>query len=111
VGQGGSRLSAAQRQRVTLARALLKRPQILILDGALGPLESDKRTEMHQRLIAAMKGRTLIAVLERLDVARFYDRVVVLDAGKVEEMGTYAELTSREGLFHKLVGQAGRITA
>jgi putative ABC transport system ATP-binding protein len=111
VGQGGSRLSAAQRQRVALARALLKRPQILILDGALGPLEPDKRAEMHQRLTAAMKGRTLIAVIERLDVARLYDRVVVLDAGKVEETGAYAELMSRPGLFQSLVGQAGRITA
>ena len=96
---------------MALARALLKRPQILILDGALGPLESDKRLEMHQRLTAAMKGRTLIAVIERLDVARLYDRVVVLDAGKVEETGTYAELMSRPGLFQTLVGQAGRITA
>ncbi len=106
VGIAGSRLSPLQRQKVGLTRALLKRPHVLILDEALGAFEPDKRAEMHQRLIAAMKGRTVIAVVERPDLARYYERVVVLDSGKVTEVGTYEELTGRDSLFRQLVGQA-----
>lgn len=107
VGLAGSRLSPAQRQKVALARALLKRPHILILDQAVSALEPDKRAELHQRITVAMKGRTIIAVVDRLDLARYYDRVVVLDAGKVAEQGTYQELAAREGLFRHLASQAG----
>ena len=107
VGLGGSRLGSVQRQKVLLARALLKRPPILILDGALGPFEPDKRMEMHQRLLEVMKGRTVVAVVERLDLARLYERVVVMDAGKVVEVGTYQELTGRPGLLQHLLAQAG----
>jgi energy-coupling factor transporter ATP-binding protein EcfA2 len=107
VGLSGSRLSAAQRQKVALARALLKRPHVLILDGALAALEPDRRAELHQRVTEVMKGRTVIAVVERLDLARYYDRVVVLDAGKVAETGTFQELLARDGVFRHLATQAG----
>jgi ABC-type multidrug transport system fused ATPase/permease subunit len=107
VGLFGSRLSPAQRQRVALARALLKRPHVLLLDQAVSALDPDRRTELHQRLTTALKGRTIIAVVDRLDLARYYDRVVVLDAGKVAEVGTYQELSARPGLFRQLAAQAG----
>jgi ABC-type multidrug transport system fused ATPase/permease subunit len=110
VGLAGSRLSVAQRQRVALARALLKRPHILILDQAVSALEPDRRAELHQRLTEMLKGRTVIAVVDRLDLARYYDRVVVLDAGKVAELGTYQELVGRDGLFRRLATQAGIAT-
>jgi ABC-type multidrug transport system fused ATPase/permease subunit len=107
VGLSGSRLAGAQRQRVGLARALLKRPHVLILDQAMTPLEPEKRADMHQRITAAMKGRAVVAVVDRVDLARYYDRVVVLDAGKVAEVGTYQELNARPGLFRQLAAQAG----
>jgi putative ABC transport system ATP-binding protein len=107
VGLGGSRVGSVQRQKILLVRALLKRPQILILDGALGPFEPDKRVEMYQRLREAMKGGTVVAIVERLDLARLFDRVVVLDAGKVAEVGTYQELAGRPGLMQHLLAQAG----
>jgi len=107
VGLAGSRLSPTQRQKVALARALIKRPHILLLDGAVSTLESDRRAEVHQRLTVAMKGRTIIAVVDRLDLARYYDQVVVLDAGKVAEVGAYQELAARGGLFRQLATQAG----
>jgi putative ABC transport system ATP-binding protein len=110
VGLAGSRLSSVQRQKVALARAVLKRPQILILDQAVSALEPDRRAEIHQRITVVMKGRTIIAVVERLDLARHYDRVVVLDAGKVAELGTYQELAARPGLFRQLASQAGITT-
>jgi ABC-type multidrug transport system fused ATPase/permease subunit len=107
VGLFGSRLAPAQRQRVALARALLKRPQILILDTALAALEASEREPLHQRLRDAMKDRTVIAVVERVDLARHYDRVVVLDAGKVAEAGTFPELIAEDGLLRRLAAQAG----
>ncbi len=107
IGLFGSRLSSAQRQKVALARALLKRPHILILDQAVSALEPDKRAEMHQRITDAMKGRAIVAVIDRLDLVRHYDRIVVLDAGRVVEMGSYQELVSKDGLFRRLAAQAG----
>jgi ABC-type branched-subunit amino acid transport system ATPase component len=107
VGLFGARLAPPQRQRVALARALLKRPQILVLDGALGGLEATERVELHQRIREAMKGRTVIAVVERLDLARCYDRVVVLDSGRVVETGRYQDLAREDGLFRRLATQAG----
>jgi putative ABC transport system ATP-binding protein len=107
VGVAGSRLSPIQRQKIALARALLKRPHILIMDEPFSLLESDKRALMHQRIIEAMKGRTVIAVVKDPDLARFYDRVVVLDSGKVMEFGSYEELAGRETLFRRLAVKAG----
>jgi ABC-type multidrug transport system fused ATPase/permease subunit len=107
VGLLGNRLTPAQRQRVALARMLLKRPQAVILDGALMALEPSERADLHQRLTRALKGRTVVAVVERPDLARFYDRVVVLDHGRVVESGTYQELLEQAGLFRDLAEQAG----
>jgi putative ABC transport system ATP-binding protein len=108
VGLFGGRLSLPQRQRMALARAVLKRPDILILDGAMTALEPGERTELHRRMLAAMKDRTVIAAVERPDLARLYDRVVVLDAGTVVETGTYRELITRDGgVLRRLATQAG----
>jgi len=107
VGLSGSRLSAMQRQKIAIARALIKRPRILILDEAVGALETDKRAEMHQRITSAMKDRTVIAVVDRIDLARHYERVIVLEGGKVADGGTYDELIAKEGLFRDLAVQAG----
>jgi ABC-type multidrug transport system fused ATPase/permease subunit len=93
---------------VALARVLLKRPGILILDGALSAIEPDERMELHRRVLTAMKDRTVVAVAERPDLARLYDHVVVLDAGAVVETGTYQELIAREnGVLRRIAIQAG----
>jgi len=110
VGIAGGRLSPVQRQKVALARALLKRPHILILDDPLRMLESDRRAAIQRRISEAMQGRTIIAVLGQADLARYYDRVVVLDAGKVVEVGTSEELSTRESAFRRLAAKAA-ITA
>ncbi len=107
VGVAGSRLSPAQRHKVALARALLKRPHILIMDDPFGALEPDTRAAMHQRITEVMKGHTIITVVKDPDLARFYDRVVVLDSGKVMEFGSYEELAGRDSAFRRLVARAG----
>jgi ABC-type multidrug transport system fused ATPase/permease subunit len=87
---------------------LLKRPEILILDGAMTALEPGERAELHRRVLDAMKDRTVIAAVERPDLAREYDRVVVLDAGTVVETGTYRELIAQEnGVLRRIATQAG----
>jgi putative ABC transport system ATP-binding protein len=112
VGLFGGRLALPQRQRVALARVLLKRPDILILDGAMTALEPGERMDLHRRILETMKDRTVIAAVERPDLARLYHRVVVLDAGAVAETGEYRELIARESsLLHRLAVQAGvRVT-
>jgi putative ABC transport system ATP-binding protein len=108
VGLFGGRLSPPQRQRMALARALLKRPDILILDDSMTALEPGERAELHRRVLEAMKDRTVIAVVERPDLARLYEHVVVLDAGTVVETGTYRELMSQEhGVLRRIATQAG----
>jgi putative ABC transport system ATP-binding protein len=108
VGLFGGRLSLSQRQRVSLARVLLKRPDILILDAALTTLEPGDRMELHRRLLEFMKGRTVVAAVERPDVARLYDQVVVLDGGSVAEAGPYVDLIAREdGVLRRIATQAG----
>jgi putative ABC transport system ATP-binding protein len=107
VGIAGGRLSPVQRQKVALGRALLKRPHILILDEAVDVLEPDMRVMMHQRITEVMKGRAVVAVIKQPDLARYYDRVVVLDSGKVAEVGTYQELMSKDGLFRHLAARTG----
>jgi ABC-type multidrug transport system fused ATPase/permease subunit len=91
---------------------LLKRPDILIMDVALSALEPGERVELHRRILTAMKDRTVIAAVERPDLARLYDRVVVLDAGAVVETGTYRELMARESsVLRRLAVEAGvRVT-
>jgi ABC-type multidrug transport system fused ATPase/permease subunit len=106
-GLGGSRLSPAQRQKIALARALLKHPHILILDEAFSALEPEKRGAMHQRLTETLKGRSIIAVVKEPDLARCYDRVVVLESGKVVEIGSYPELLAKDGPFRQLAAKTG----
>jgi putative ABC transport system ATP-binding protein len=108
VGLFGGRLALPQRQRVSLARALLKRPDILIIDSALTALEPGGRMELHRRVLEFMKDRTVVAAVERPDLARLYDQVVVLDAGSVAESGTYQDLIVREdGVLRRIATQAG----
>jgi putative ABC transport system ATP-binding protein len=107
VGIAGGRLAPVQRQKIALGRALLKRPHILILDEAVDVLEPDLRVTMHQRITDVMKGRAVIAVVKQPDLARYYERVVVLDSGKVAEVGTYEELAAKDGLFRHLMARRG----
>lgn len=106
VGVGGGRLSPVQRQKVALARALLKRPTILILDEPLKLLEGEQRAEIQRGLRQAMRGRTIIAMLSQADQAREYELVMVLEAGKAVEVGTFDELSARGGTFHRLAAKA-----
>lgn len=102
VGERGVKLSGGQRQRVAIARAMLKNAPILILDEATSALDSESESLIQEALWRLMQGRTAIVIAHRLSTVQKMDRIIVLDNGKVAEMGTHKELLATKGLYSKL---------
>jgi len=112
VREGGSRLSAGERQLVSLARAFLSDPRVLILDEATSNLDPGSEIEVERALEAVMSGRTVIVVAHRLSTAERSDRVAVVAAGGIAEIGTHAELLARGGHYAGLFASwAGGLAA
>jgi len=102
VGERGAKLSGGQRQRLGIARALLKDAPILVLDEATSALDTEVELEIQQALAAVMKGRTVLAIAQRLSTVAKFDQLVVLREGRIVEQGTPAELRRRRGLFDRM---------
>ena len=102
IGHNGSQLSGGQRQRLAIARAIYKDAPLLILDEATSALDSESERLVQQALERLMRGRTSIVIAHRLSTIEAADRVVVLDAGRVAEQGSHAELLAKGGLFARL---------
>ena len=105
VGERGARLSGGQRQRLALARAFLRRPSVLLLDEPTSALDAQSEAAVGAGLAALMKGRTVLVIAHRLSTVRDADLIVVLDAGRVVEAGTHAELSARGGRYAQLLGE------
>ena len=104
VGRGGENLSGGQRQKLALARALLKKPPLLFLDEATANLDNHSQDRVQQVLESQWKGKsTLVAVVHRLDTIKNYDKIAVMKSGRIEEMGTYEKLMEAKGLLYRLV--------
>ncbi len=102
VGERGVKLSGGQRQRVAIARAILKDPRILILDEATSALDNESEALVQAALERLMQGRTTFVIAHRLSTIRNADRILVMDAGRVTEDGTHAQLLAAGGLYRDL---------
>ena len=102
VGERGHRLSGGEKQRLAIARLLLKSPSIVILDEATAHLDSENEQLVHAALQAALKGRTSIVIAHRLSTVRDADQILVLEKGSIVERGTHDELVAEGGLYSDL---------
>jgi ATP-binding cassette, subfamily B (MDR/TAP), member 7 len=103
VGERGLKVSGGEKQRICLARALLKNPQILILDEATSNLDAENEDLVQKALDNAMAGRTVLMISHRLKTVHNADHIIVMDAGLVAEEGTHDQLVARKGVYSRLV--------
>ena len=102
VGENGLKLSGGQRQRLAIARAILRDPPILILDEATSSLDSESEKQVQHALCNLMKNRTTLVIAHRLSTVQHADRLVVMNKGRIVEIGSHQELLQKDGLYTRL---------
>ena len=103
VGEKGAGFSGGERQRVSIARAILHNPRVLILDEATASVDVETELQIQEAIQRLVEGRTTVAIAHRLSTLRNADRLMVLDDGRIVESGTHAELMAKQGTFYELV--------
>ena len=109
IGERGVKLSGGQRQRVSIARALLADPKILILDEATSNLDTESESFIQESLKHLLQGRTTLVIAHRLSTIRRADNILVIENGKIVEMGNHTKLIKQEGRYFQLYTYQARI--
>ena len=102
VGERGTRVSGGERQRISIARAILKNPRILILDEATSSVDTETESKIQEALERLIRGRTVLAIAHRLSTLKYSNRLLILKDGKVDEIGTHEELVAKDGTYASL---------
>ncbi|HFD0876801.1 ATP-binding cassette domain-containing protein, partial [Enterococcus sp. FR165] len=102
VGEHGNKLSGGQKQRISIARALIRQPKIILLDEATSALDNQSEKKIQQALNYLTETPTTFIVAHRLSTIKEADKIVVIDEGKIVEIGTYEELLAQKGYFYRL---------
>jgi ATP-binding cassette subfamily B protein len=102
VGEDGNRLSLGQKQLISFARAILKQPQLLVMDEATSSVDTETERQIQNGLVRLFEGRTSFVIAHRLSTIRAADRILVIDKGKIMEQGTHGELIQRRGAYYDL---------
>jgi ABC-type multidrug transport system fused ATPase/permease subunit len=102
IGSNGTRLSGGQRQRIAIARALIRNPRILILDEATSALDTVSESKVQDALSELMKNRTTFIIAHRLSTIKNANKIVVLEQGRVEQVGSHDDLIGQQGLYREL---------
>ena len=102
VGEGGSTLSGGEKQRISIARALLKDTPIILLDEATASLDADNEHEIRKSLDKLIKNKTVITIAHKLNTIKNYDQILVMSDGIIEEMGTHEELMKNRKRYYEM---------
>ena len=108
IGEGGSTLSGGEKQRISIARAMIKNARILLLDESTSNLDVDNEKEIHHAIDTLMKGRTVIVIAHRLNTIRNADNILVLDKGEIIERGTHTSLLEQGGWYARMIEEQGK---
>jgi ATP-binding cassette subfamily B protein len=111
VGERGQRLSGGERQRISIARAILHNPKILVLDEATSSVDTETERMIQDALNNLVEGRTAFVIAHRLSTLKHANRIIVLEDGKIAEMGTHEQLMDGGGTYHKLVSMQSEMAA
>ena len=103
LGERGTGLSGGEKQRISIARAILANPKILILDEATASVDTETEKAIQNSLNYLVKGRTTLSIAHRLSTLRDANHLVVIDGGKIVEEGTHKELEKKQGIYYKLM--------
>ena len=102
IGEGGSTLSGGEKQRISIARALLKDTPIILVDEATASLDADNEYEIRKSLNILTKNKTVITIAHKLNTIKDYDKIIVMSNGIIEEIGNHEQLMENKGRYYKM---------